>query len=152
MDTSDSSDFEDVTSSESEEEVKKPANKRNAKEDPRNRVYLQHYRETVEAEQSEHYQDVRSKHIVDFKSPKGLKKILEIEGLVRMIYKEQCVTQEDLLLRDKVINNIKNAFKNCSDREYPQILTGEIKISGYGSCQNGTWNVERSDIDVTCII
>ena len=63
-------------------------NKRNAKEDPRNRVYLQHYRETVEAEQSERYTDVRTKHTVDFKSPKGLKKILEIEGLVRMIYKE----------------------------------------------------------------
>jgi DNA polymerase sigma len=57
-----------------------------------------------------------------------------------------------LQLRDKVINNIKNAFKNCSDRDYPQLLTGEIKVSGFGSCQNGLWNVERSDIDVTCII
>ena len=92
-------------------------------------------------------------HTIDFKNhPKGAKKIMEIEGLVRMIYKEQCVTNEDLKLRDRVINNIKNAFKNCSDREYPQILTGEIKVSGFGSCQNGLWNVEHSDIDVTCII
>lgn len=59
-------------------------------------------------------------HTIDFKtSTKGAKKLLEIEGLVRMIYKEQCVTSSDLTLRDKVINNIKNAFKNCSDREYP---------------------------------
>lgn len=59
-------------------------------------------------------------HTIDFKNhPKGAKKIMEIEGLVRMIYKEQCVTNEDLKLRDRVINNIKNAFKNCSDREYP---------------------------------
>ena len=132
--TSDSSEYEDVSSSEESEEEKKPVNKRNVKEDPRNRVYLQHYRETVEAEQAEHYTDIRSKHIVDFKTPKGMKKILEIEGIVRMIYKEQCVSSEDLQLRDKVINNIKNAFKNCSDRDYPQLLTGEIKISGFGSC------------------
>lgn len=91
----DSSEYEDVSSSDSEE-YQKPVNKRNAKEDPRNRVYLQHYRETVEAEQSERYTDVRTKHTVDFKSPKGIKKILEIEGLVRMIYKEQCVSTEDL--------------------------------------------------------
>lgn len=77
---------------------------------------------------------------------------MEVEGLVRMIYKEQCVSKEDLSLRDKVIMNIKNAFKNCSDREYPQILTGELKLSGFGSCQNGLWNVERSDIDVTLIV
>ena len=69
-----------------------------------------------------------------------------------MVYKDQCVTKDDLQLRDKVLSNIKNAFKNCSDREYPQILTGELKISGFGSCQNGLWNVERSDIDVTCVI
>jgi hypothetical protein len=44
---------------------------------------------------------------------------MEIEGMIRMVYKEQCVTKEDLVLRDKVIANIKNAFKSCSDREYP---------------------------------
>ena len=119
----------------SEEEDERPKNKRNQKEDPRNRVYLEHYRETQEAEEAERYHDVKKKHTIDFKAtPKGLKKILEIDSLVRMIYKEQCVTYEDLLLRDKVINNIKNAFKNCSDREYPQILTGELKITGFGSC------------------
>jgi hypothetical protein len=59
-------------------------------------------------------------HTIDFKaSQKGMKKLLEIEGLITMIYKEQCVTTSDLELRDKVILNIKNAFKKCSDREYP---------------------------------
>lgn len=145
-----------VTESEDEEEEqrakKKPMNKRNEKEDERNKMYLQHYRETVELEQSELYFDFRAYHTIDFNSTKGKKKLLEIEGWVRMIYKEQCVTTEDLILRDKVINNIKNAFKTCTDREYPQILTGELKISGFGSCQNGLWNVEKSDIDVTCVI
>ena len=32
------------------------------------------------------------------------------------------------------------------------MLTGELRISGFGSCQNGLWNVDKSDIDVTCII
>ena len=92
-------------------------------------------------------------HTIDFKSsPKGPKKLLEIEGLVRMIYKEQCVTSSDLALRDKVIINIKNAFKNCSDREFPQVLTGGIDVAGFGSCQNGLWNVEHSDIDITLVI
>lgn len=143
----DGSDFEDISSE--EEPTQK---KRGGKEDPRNRMYLQHYRETVEYEQSERYCDIKQSHTVDFTTPKGKKKLLEIEGLVRMTYKEQCVTKEDLELRDKVISNIKNAFKNCSDREFPQILTGELKISGFGSCQNGLWNVEHSDIDVTCVI
>lgn len=61
------------------------------------------------------------------------------------------MSKEDLLIRDKVILNIKNAFLNASDSEYPALLTGPIKISGFGSCQNGLWNVEKSDIDVTCI-
>jgi hypothetical protein len=89
-----SSEYEDIENSSEEEE--KIVVKRPKKEDPRNRVYLQHYRETVEAEQAEHYSDLRQKHIIDFKSPKGLKKIMEIEGLVRMIYKEQCISIEDL--------------------------------------------------------
>lgn len=63
-----------------------------------------------------------------------MKKLLEIEGIVRQIYKEQSVSREDLEIRDKVIKNIKNAFKNTNDREYPALLTGEVKISGFGSC------------------
>lgn len=70
-------------------------------------------------EQSERHFDVRTSHTIDFKSPNGIKKIMEIEGLVRLAYKEQCVSKEDMQLRDKVISNIKNAFKNCSDRDYP---------------------------------
>lgn len=85
-------------------------------------------------ELSERYFDIRGSHTIDFATPKGKKKLLEIEGMIRMVYKEQCVTKEDLVLRDKVIANIKNAFKNCSEREYPQLLTGELKISGFGSC------------------
>lgn len=52
-----SSEYEDIEDSSEEEE--KGGKKRNQKEDPRNRVYLQHYRETVEAEQAEHYSDLR---------------------------------------------------------------------------------------------
>jgi hypothetical protein len=39
-------------------------------------------------EQYDKYSSSMKSHQVDFKSQKGLKKILEIEGLVRMIYKE----------------------------------------------------------------
>ena len=69
-----------------------------------------------------------------------------------MIYKEQSVSREDLEIRDKVITNIKNAFKNTNDKEYPACLTGQLQISGFGSCQNGLWNGEKSDIDITCIV
>lgn len=88
-------------------------------------------------EQASRYTNMRSKHSItpdEFKSPKGVKKILEVEGIVRQIYKEQCVSREDLAIRDKVITNIKNVFKNASDKEYPSQLCGEIKISGFGSC------------------
>jgi hypothetical protein len=59
---------------------------------------------------------------------------MEIESLTKQIYKEQSVSREDLEIRDKVITNIKNAFKNTNDRDYPALLAGEIRISGFGSC------------------
>jgi hypothetical protein len=94
-----------VTESDSDEEDNpKRKNKRNQKEDPRNRLYLQHYRETVELEQTETYFDIRAAHTLDFHANlKGKKKLLEVESMIRLVYKEQCVTKEDLVLRDKVI-------------------------------------------------
>ena len=59
------------------------------------------------------------------------------------------VSREDLEIRDRVITNIKNAFIRAQDRDYPFQLTGQIKIAGFGSCQNGLWDVGNSDIDVT---
>lgn len=56
-----------------------------------------------------------------------------------------------MALRDKVITKIKNAFTEAAHFDYPSLLTGEINISGFGSCQNGLWNAENSDIDVTAI-
>ena len=88
---------------------------------------------------------------VDFTSDKGQKKLTYIEGLIKNIYKDQLSTREDLALRDKVITKIKDAFTQAADFDYPSLLTGEINISGFGSCQNGLWNAENSDIDVTAI-
>ena len=51
-----------------------------------------------------------------------------------------------------MIANIKNAFKNTPDSDFPRLLAGELKISGFGSCMNGLWNIKKSDIDVTCIV
>ena len=50
--------------------------------------------------------------------------LLGVEGIIKQIYKEQSVSREDLAIRDRVISNIKNAFKNTNDREYPALLTG----------------------------
>ena len=51
-----------------------------------------------------------------------------------------------------MIANIKNAFKNTPDSDFPRLFAGELKISGFGSCMNGLWNIKKSDIDVTCIV
>lgn len=54
-------------------------------------------------------------------------------------------------MRDGVINRIKDAFYKASHKDYPIKITGEILISGFGSCHNGSWNTEKSDIDVTAV-
>lgn len=90
-------------------------------------MYLKSFRDKTQTEQQNQYFISRTKHTFTpevLKSPKGVKMLLGIEGTIRQIYKEQSVSREDLEIRDKVIANIKNAFKNTSDREYPAILTG----------------------------
>lgn len=78
-------------------------------------------------------------------------KLKQIEELIKEVYKNQQVTKKDLVVRDSVINRIKDAFHNSSHKDYPIKLTGEILISGYGSCHNGSWSPVNSDIDVTAI-
>ena len=67
------------------------------------------------------------------------------------MYKNQQVSKRDLQIRDDVINRIKEAFYTASHKDYPIKITGEILISGFGSCHNGSWNTEKSDIDVTAV-
>ena len=61
------------------------------------------------------------------------------------------VTKADLAVRDQVIDRIKDAFYKASHKDYPIKITGEILISGFGSCHNGSWNSEKSDVDVTAV-
>lgn len=99
-------DFEDIESDEEEIKQAPPKNKRNQKEDPRNVMYLKSFRDRVEQEQTERHYNLRETHTITpemFKTPKGQKKLLEIEGLIRKVYKEQGVSREDLEIRDKVI-------------------------------------------------
>ena len=88
---------------------------------------------------------------MDFATDKGKRKLVYLEGILKTIYKEQCATKSDLEIRDQVIINVKNAFSRFSHAQYPHLLTGEIKISGFGSCQNGLWNSTSSDVDVTAV-
>jgi len=50
-----------------------------------------------------------------------------------------------------VICRVKDAFYNSSKKDYPQILDGEITVSGTGSSMNGLWTVSGSDIDVVVV-
>ena len=88
---------------------------------------------------------------VDFNSDKAQKKLRIIEELIRKVYQDQMVSKSDLEVRDQVINRIKEAFYKASHKDYPIKITGEILISGFGSCHNGSWNSEKSDIDVTAV-
>jgi len=45
-----------------------------------------------------------------FDSPLGTKALARAETLVKQVYKEQLVTQEELKTRDLVIERIKTAF------------------------------------------
>ena len=71
--------------------------------------------------------------------------------MIKLIYEEQLVTKEDLEKRDGVINRMKDAFYNASHKDYPFKITGDILISGFGSCHNGAWNSSKSDIDITAV-
>ena len=88
---------------------------------------------------------------IDFTSEKAQRKLKHIEELIKEVYKNQQVSKQDLEVRDQVINRIKDAFHKASHKDYPIKITGEILISGFGSCHNGSWNTEKSDIDVTAV-
>ena len=47
---------------------------------------------------------------------------------------------KDLDIRDRVINKIKDAFYEAKEKDYSKDITGEILISGFGSCHNGLWS------------
>lgn len=88
---------------------------------------------------------------VDFSSERAQKKLQHIEEMIKKVYEDQAVSTHDLEVRDLVINRIKDAFYKASHKDYPIKITGEILISGFGSCHNGSWNQDKSDIDVTAV-
>lgn len=67
-------------------------------------------------------------------------KLKHIEEMIMKVYEDQAVSKHDLEVRDLVINRIKDAFYKASHKDYPIKITGEILISGFGSCHNGSWN------------
>ena len=50
-----------------------------------------------------------------------------------------------------MLRNIANAFHSHPDYNYHMKLTGQIQISSFGSCSNGLFMPDNSDIDVTII-
>jgi hypothetical protein len=70
---------------------------------------------------------------------------------VKQAYHEQLVDNRDLRVRDTVINRVKDAFFNASKKDYPQLLDGEITVSGTGSAMNGLWTSSGSDIDIVVV-
>lgn len=98
-------------------------------------MYLKQYRERVTKEQVERYEVIKKAHEIDWNKEDGLRKKVQIEGLVKKIYEEQLVSREDLEIRDKIITKIKDRLYGYTHHSsYPQQLTGNIKISGFGSC------------------
>ena len=115
---------------------------------------LDKYRQQVQEEQEQKYLNMMEAHqqiSLDMKTQKALEKLRHIEALIKEVYKNQQVTKKDLEIRDQVINRIKDVFYKASHKDYPIKITGEILISGFGSCHNGSWNSEKSDIDVTAV-
>ena len=70
---------------------------------------------------------------------------------MKQAYHEQLVDNRDLRVRDTVINRVKDAFFNASKKDYPQLLDGEITVSGTGSAMNGLWTSSGSDIDIVVV-
>jgi DNA polymerase sigma len=95
--------------------------------------------------------ELHSQIAIDFSSSQAQIKLRHIEELIKEVYKNQQVSKKDLEIRDQVINRIKESFFKASHKDYPIKITGEILISGFGSCHNGSWNTEKSDIDVTAV-
>jgi len=65
--------------------------------------------------------------------------MIRSEAMIKQVYQENLVSKEDLKVRDTVINRVKDAFFNAAKKDYPQLLDGEITVSGTGSAMNGLW-------------
>ena len=74
-----------------------------------------------------------------------------IEAIVKQAYHEQLVGNHDLRIRDTVIKRVQDAFFSASKKDYPQLLDGEITVSGTGSAMNGLWTSAGSDIDIVVV-
>ena len=77
--------------------------------------------------------DQHTKALSMLHTSEGKKKLLWAEARIRQIYKESLPSKEDLNLRDKVILRIKDAFRNMNSMATPQELTGQVRISAFGS-------------------
>lgn len=104
---------------------------------------LDKYKQSVYKEETKRYLQMAEMHAqmkCNFKSESSQRKLRHIEQLIKEVYKNQLVSKKDLEIRDQVINRIKDAFYKASHKDYPIKITGEILISGFGSCHNGSWN------------
>lgn len=74
-----------------------------------------------------------------WESQDAQKLMIRSEAMIKQVYHENLVSKEDLKVRDTVINRVKDAFFNAAKKDYPQLLDGEITVSGTGSAMNGLW-------------
>jgi len=79
------------------------------------------------------------------------KVLAKMEKMIKEMYHDLLVNTADLKIRDTVINRVKDAFFDASKKDYPQLLDGEITVSGTGSAMNGLWTASGSDIDVVVV-
>jgi hypothetical protein len=79
------------------------------------------------------------------------KVLTKMEKMIKEMYHDLLVSHADLQIRDTVINRVKDAFFDASKKDYPQLLDGEITVSGTGSAMNGLWTASGSDIDVVVV-
>ena len=77
--------------------------------------------------------------------------LAKMEKMIKEMYHDLLVNTADLKIRDTVINRVKDAFFDASKKDYPQLLDGEITVSGTGSAMNGLWTASGSDIDVVVV-
>ena len=69
-----------------------------------------------------------------FNSEEGKEILAKAEKLIQEVYNGKVAKRAELEVRDKVITKIRDAFTNCSQRNYYAMLTGKLTIAGFGSC------------------
>jgi len=79
-------------------------------------AYLKGFKEKILGDQIERYEKIRRVHMTfrlnGYDSPQGVRALSRAEAIVKQVYQEQLVTQEELKTRDLVIERIKTAFYN----------------------------------------